>query len=85
MDQKSNLTATYEVQEVNISLGDSIIHDPLETSQTIQNLSRVGKISTETSVRTQHPDWNDEKVDEEVKRIMSEEGLQPVTETQIGG
>jgi hypothetical protein len=85
IDQKSGLTSNYEPQEVNVSLQDSLIHDPSETSQTIKNLAQASMISTKQAIREQHPDWNEDRVQEEFDEIMKENGAQPVPQNQIGG
>lgn len=49
--------------------------DPLVQAQTLAALDAAGAISTEMKVRTQHPDWDDPAIDEEVQRIHDENGV----------
>lgn len=62
----------YSPQEVHVILQDSIIVDPRELSETIRNLDQAKAISAYMKVKAQHPDWDDEAVDNEVKRIQGE-------------
>lgn len=50
--------------------------DPLALSQAISNLRTARAISTETAVRMYHPNWSNDEVDEEVKRIEAENALE---------
>ena len=84
MDWKSGKASPYTPAEVEISLGDSIITDPKEISETVRNLKQAASISTQAAVEMAHPDWGEVQVKEEVKRILQEEGLALPNE-QIGG
>lgn len=46
--------------------------DVLELAETVAMLNSAEAISTELKVRMVHPDWDKDKVDEEVERIRSE-------------
>jgi hypothetical protein len=48
---------------------DPIPPDPVEDAQVESTLTAAGVRSKRTSVKSQHPDWDDEKVDEELKAI----------------
>ncbi len=52
-----------------VELGDGMPEDPLETAQEIQTLDSAGAISTEEKVERLHPDWDDDRKAEEVRRI----------------
>jgi len=84
MDWKSGKSPSYEPAEVEVSLGDSIITDPKEISETVRNLKQAASISTQTAVEMAHPDWGTVQVQEEVQRILQEEGL-ALPDNQIGG
>lgn len=56
---------------------DSIAPSPLELAETAQRLAMAKAASTETLVRLVHPDWSAEQVQEEVQKIMQEQGLLP--------
>ena len=82
MDKAAQLTSqSYDPQEVAVVLQDSIIVDPKELSETIRNLDQAKAISAYQKVKTQHPDWDEETVEGEVKRILDESG---VTEPFVG-
>lgn len=56
-----------------ITLGDGMPEDPLETAQEIQTLDSAGAISLEQKVKLQHPDWDEDAINEEVERIRGEQ------------
>lgn len=61
-----------------IEFGDSVSEDPGAVAQTMQLLDAARAMSTETKVRTLHPDWEDAEVDEEVARIKDENAMGPL-------
>lgn len=61
-------------QRPTIEWPDAVSVDPLTQAQTLQALHTAEAISTEMKVRTQHPDWDDVDIDEEVARILVEFG-----------
>lgn len=67
---------SYEIEEINVELEDSIIVDSSELSETIKNLDQARSISTLLKVKMQHPDWSEEDIDNEVKMILDEEGIE---------
>jgi len=73
-DVVSGLSSSYEPQEVNVELQDSIINDELEQSETLRNLDQARAISTYQKVKRLHPDWEEIEVEEEVGRILDEQG-----------
>jgi len=75
IDISSGLSSMYELQEVNVVLQDSIITDEKERSETLRNIDQAKAISTYTKVKMLHPDWEDEDIEAEVKRIMDDQGL----------
>jgi len=66
---------SYEYQDITLEIQDSIINDSKEVSEVVRNLSQAQAASTYTKVKLQHPDWNDEKIIEEVDRILKESGI----------
>ncbi len=76
LDLESGLASTrYEPQQVGVELQDSVVVDEREKSETIRNIDQAKAASTYTKVKMLHPEWDDEQVDEEVKRILDEEGM----------
>jgi len=49
--------------------------DPKETAETIDILRRALALSVEVAVQMAHPDWDDTKVGDEVKRINAEQAV----------
>lgn len=58
--------------------------DVLELAETVAMLNSAEAISTELKVRMVHPDWDKDKVDEEVERIRSERSTVPEPFTERG-
>ncbi len=61
-------------KDITVELADSIVPDTLEQSETLRNLRQAEAISSEMAVRMQHPEWEEEDVQAEVKRIKDEIG-----------
>lgn len=57
-----------------IAFGDSVSEDPQSVAQTLSLLQQAQAVSTDTKVRTLHPDWDDVAVQGEVERILAETG-----------
>ncbi|MCT9090598.1 phage portal protein [Streptomyces sp. ASQP_92] len=57
-----------------VTFGDSVSEDPASTAQTLSLLQQAQAVSTDTKVRTLHPDWDDTAVQAEVDRILTETG-----------
>lgn len=57
-----------------VTFGDAVQESPLLLAQTAQALEVAQAASTETKVRTVHPDWTDDQVADEVERIKTERG-----------
>lgn len=57
-----------------IQFGDAVSEDPQSTAQTLALLAQAEAASTDTKVRTLHPDWDDAQVRGEVDRIQRENG-----------
>lgn len=79
LDNAINTTFN-EISDINIELEDSIIVDQSEQSVTLRNLEQARAISTYLKVKMQHPDWNDESINEEVKRIEDAEGIEKASD-----
>lgn len=58
-----------------VEMSDSLPENPLELAQTIVTLDNARAISTDTKVRMAHPDWDEDQIGPEVKRVMAEQGL----------
>lgn len=56
----------------NVEFGDSVSEAPETLARTIQLLDAANAISTETKVRTLHPDWDETQVANEVKAIKDD-------------
>ena len=50
--------------------------DPVQLSTAISNLRAARAASTETLVRMFHPNWSNDEVDDEIKRINEEDAMQ---------
>lgn len=76
--QKMDIALTnknYQTQDITVELEDSIITDTKEQSETLKNLDQARCISTYMKVKMQRPDWKEDEIDAEVKRIFDEEGI----------
>jgi hypothetical protein len=58
-----------------VEMADSLPENPLELAQTIVTLDNARAVSIDTKVRMAHPDWDEEQIGPEVKRVMAEQGL----------
>lgn len=61
--------------EINVAFNDSITNNLTELSTSVKMLSDALAASTETKVRLIHPDWNEAQIEEEVQKIMDENGI----------
>lgn len=61
--------------EITIEMPTNTQPDIAQMAEILEQLERAGAISTEAKVRLLHPDWSDDKVNEEVNRIKLEKGL----------
>lgn len=67
-----------EPMRPSVEISDSVIDQPLELAQTTLAMKSAEAASTETRVRTLHPDWSDEEVRAEVERIDGEKESEAV-------
>lgn len=74
-DKSSGLSSGYENVDVLLDIQDSIMTDDKEISETIRNLYQAKAISNYMKVKLQHPDWTDQKIQEEVDKINADEGI----------
>jgi A118 family predicted phage portal protein len=74
-DVATGLSSSYTPEKVNVEIEDSIIVDTKETSEILRNLKDAEAISNFTKIKMLHPEWDNEKIEEEVKRIIDESGL----------
>jgi len=78
LDVQSGLAPkSYTPQEVDVTLQDSIIADEQEKSETLRNLEQAKAVSTYTKVKILHPEWDEKSVEEEVQRILDDQGAPP--------
>lgn len=58
-----------------VEMTDSLPENPMELAQTISTLDNARAVSTETKVRMAHPEWDEEQIIPEVRRVLAEQGL----------
>lgn len=58
----------------NVEFGDSVSESPETTARTVQLLATAEAISYDTRVRMVHPEWDDDQVKDEVKRLREDFG-----------
>lgn len=68
-----------------VTLGDPLPVDRVEDSIRLSTLRTADLISIETGVREQHPDWDDDQIDEEVQRIKDDAPAPPGANLLAGG
>jgi len=57
-----------------VAFGDSVQEQPRVIAETLDLLHRAEAVSTETKVRIANPDWDDDQVRAEVRRIREDTG-----------
>ena len=70
--------------EAEVDLQDSVESDLATMATSVEMLNRAQAVSMETKVRMIHPDWSVEEVNEEVKRIQDDQGMNVPDVTQFG-
>lgn len=55
-----------------------------KASETVRNAKQANAMSIKTAVKTIHPEWTDEDIDEEVQNIRNEMGAIEVPANQVG-
>ncbi len=88
LDVQSGLSpGSYEPQEVWVELQDSVVTDEKDRSETLRNLDQAKAASTYTKVKLLHPEWEEDEIEAEVKKILDEEGAgaMPFGETHAEG
>jgi hypothetical protein len=73
-----------EVECPDVEFQDSISEDPKTLAETAELLRRAQAASTETIVRLINPDWDDDRIDDEVARIQAETGMSTQDPTTFG-
>ncbi|GGQ38535.1 phage portal protein [Streptomyces mutabilis] len=73
-----------EPQRPTIEFEDSVQEDPLSLANTADVLRRAQAASTDTLVRMAHPEWDDDQVTAEVRRIQVEAGTAVPDPMQVG-
>ena len=68
---------------VTVGFSDTMASDLSTVSSALEMINRAVAASTEVKVRMLHPDWTDNEIDKEVKRINEENGLS-VPEPDMG-
>ncbi len=81
MDNEHN-GQSYEPQKPSANWRDGMPDDEKEKSEVTENWDRAGAASTEEKVRYNHPDWSEERIQQEVARI-EEERAEEQTETPV--
>ena len=77
--------ALHDDDSVKVEFSDPSANDPIEIASAVNMLHNAQAASTETLVKMLHPDWNEKKVQEEVQRIFSEQGIaSPIIDLQQG-
>lgn len=66
--------STLEPVVPGVEFGDGVGDNPETLARTAELLRRAEAVSTETLVRLVHPDWEDQRVNAEVARILAENG-----------
>lgn len=61
--------------ELSIEMPSNSQPDIEQMAQTLEQLERAGAASTISKVRLLHPDWAEEKLEEEVALIQQERGM----------
>ncbi|MYW03472.1 phage portal protein [Streptomyces sp. SID3343] len=72
------------VDSPRVEFQDSISEDPKTLAETANLLMQAEAASTEIRVRTVHPDWDTEQVDQEVAAILRESGRMAADPTTVG-
>jgi len=67
-----NNNGDYKVQ---VNIQDSVQTDPMQQADSINKLVQAKAMSIDTTVRQLHPQWNEKQVENEVNRIMQENGM----------
>lgn len=62
----------YKVEEPSITWRDGLPDDPKEKAETTESLDRASAMSTEEKVRYNHPDWSEQRIQDEISRIEAE-------------
>lgn len=75
IDKSAGFGGRYDTEETISEIEDSIVVDTKETSEVIRNLYQAKAISNYMKVKLLHPDWDNEKVEEEVNKINNDEGI----------
>ncbi len=67
-----------------VEFQDSIQEDPKVVAETVFLLRQAEAASTDTLVRMQHPDWEDDRVADEVALILAESGRAVADPVELG-
>jgi hypothetical protein len=55
-----------------------------KASETVRNAKQANAMSVRTAVKTMHPEWTEEEIDEEVQNIRSDMGALEVPDNMVG-
>jgi A118 family predicted phage portal protein len=61
--------------KVQVNIQDSVQTDPMQQADAINKLTQAKAMSIDTVVRKLNPQWNEKQVENEVNRIMNENGM----------
>ena len=65
--------------EISVAFGDSIVNSTNELSESVKKISEAVAASTYTKVKMLHPEWSEDEITSEVKKINDENGLSPLS------
>lgn len=75
MVDKAVFTPGLKVYRPQVNMKDSLEDDPKQQAETLDYLNRAQAISTYMKVKKQHPEWDEDQIQTESKRILEEQGI----------
>jgi hypothetical protein len=81
---KAVFGGSIQPQRPTVEFEDSVQEDPLQLATTVEMLTRAQAASVDTKVRMVHPEWDDPMVQQEVDRILAEQGMAVPDPMQTG-
>ena len=61
--------------KVQVNIQDSVQTDPMQQADAINKLTQAKAMSIDTVVRKINPQWNEKQIENEVNKIMQENGM----------
>ena len=77
-------SAWQEDQSVQVEMRDPVVTGVSDIAGSVSLLRNAQAASTDTLVKMLHPDWQQAKVDEEVQKIIQENGLREMADLNAG-